>query len=47
MASTVYTVDRKDRTGDDAYPTVRTSGTAVSAMTVTEEDGKLTITCTT
>lgn len=47
MASTVYTVDLKDKTGDDAYPTVNTSGTAVTAMTVTESGGVLTITCTT
>jgi hypothetical protein len=47
MASTVYTVALKDKTGDDAYPTVLSSGTAVTAMTVTENGGVLTITCTT
>lgn len=47
MASTVYTITLKDKTGDDAYPTVNTSGTAVTAMTATEDDGVITITCTT
>jgi hypothetical protein len=47
MATTVYTITRKDRTGDDAYPTVLSTGTAVTAMTCTEDDGVMTITCTT
>jgi len=47
MATTVYTISLKDKTGDDAYPTDQASGSAVTAMTATEEDGVLTLTCTT
>jgi len=47
MASTVYTIKLEQKTGDDAYPTVLTTGSAVSAMTATESDGVLTLTCTT
>jgi len=47
MASTTYTIKLEQKTGDDAYPTVKTVGSAVSAMTATESDGVLTLTCTT
>ena len=47
MASTTYTIKLEQKTGDDAYPTVKTVGSAVSAMTATESGGTLTLTCTT
>ena len=47
MATTVYTVELKTKSGDEAYTTALSSGTAVTALTCTESDGVLTITCTT
>lgn len=47
MASTVYSITLKDKTGDDAYPTVLVSGSAVSALTATEDGGVITLTATT
>lgn len=49
MATTVYTARLRDTSGDQATPTVLDSGTAVTAMTITREEGGdlLTITCTT
>ena len=47
MATDVYTFELKDKTGDDAYPTVDVSGSAVTAVTATESDGKITLTMTT
>lgn len=47
MATDVWSISLKDKTGDDAYPTVDVSGSAVSAVTATEEDGVITITMTT
>jgi hypothetical protein len=47
MASTVYTMDLKTKSTDGAYTTVLSSGTAVTALTATENDGVVTITATT
>ena len=47
MASTVYTADLKDMSGDEAVTPALSSGTAVTAMTITKSDEVLTITCTT
>lgn len=47
MATTVYTADLKDLDGDEAIPTTLDSGSAVTALTITKSDEKLTITCTT
>jgi len=47
MAETVYTIDLKTKSGDDAYTTALSSGSAVSAMTCSENGGVLTVTCTT
>jgi len=47
MATTVYTIDKRTKSGDEAYTTSLSTGTAVTAMTCTESDGVLTITCTT
>lgn len=47
MATTVYTAQLKETSGDEVVPTVLETGTAVSALTVKNHEGKLTITCTT
>ncbi len=47
MATDVYSILLRDKTGDDAYPTVDVSGSVVSAVTATESDGKITLTMTT
>ena len=49
MASTVYTAKLRDTSGDEAITPALSSGTAVSAMTITRSEGGdvLTITCTT
>jgi hypothetical protein len=47
MATTVYTIELKSKDGDEAFTTALSSGSAVTAMTCTEDDGVLTVTCTT
>lgn len=47
MATTVYTIDLKAKDTDDTYPTVLSSGTAVTALTAVEDDGVITLTATT
>jgi hypothetical protein len=49
MATTVYSAVLRETTGDQAITPTKTSGTAVTAMTITRSEGGdvLTITCTT
>lgn len=47
MAETVYTIDLKSKDTDGAYTTELSSGSAVTALTATEDDGVVTLTATT
>ncbi len=48
MASTVYTGELSEKTGDQAVTMTLSSGSAVTAMTLSVTDGgDLTVTCTT
>ena len=47
MATTIFTAELKETSGDEIVPNVRTSGTAVESITVQNHEKKLIITCTT
>lgn len=47
MASTVFTAQLKEASLDGLVPNTKTSGTAVTSITIVEHEEELTITCTT
>jgi len=48
MATTVYTGELSEKSGDQSVTMTVSTGTAVTAMTVTVKDGgDITVTCTT